>query len=78
MDRGHSEKKCKDYTHLKNNKCSNHPHNTYLQLFAELGVFGFLFIFILFLYVFKNLISYSLMKYKSNYDYGILFFYRCL
>ena len=67
--------KCKNYTHLKNNSCSTHPHNTYLQLFAELGFFGFLLIFILFLYVFKNLISYSLMKYKSNYDYGVLFLF---
>ena len=31
--------------------CSTSPHNSYLQVLLELGVIGFLFIFILFLYV---------------------------
>ena len=30
--------------------CGSHPHNTYVQLLAESGVFSFLIVFILFLY----------------------------
>ena len=35
----------------RNNKitCSTHPHNTYLQILSEVGVFGFLIVFFIFL-----------------------------
>ena len=38
--------------YLKNNVatgCATHPHNTYLQLLSETGLFGFIYIFFLFL-----------------------------
>lgn len=41
------------YGHRMN--CSTHPHNTYVQLLAETGFFGFIFIFSIFLYIFFEL-----------------------
>lgn len=34
---------------ISSDSCTTHPHNTYIQLLAELGIFGFIQIFILFL-----------------------------
>ena len=36
--------------HYKNG-CTTHPHNFYLQLLSETGIFGFLFIILLFIYL---------------------------
>ena len=39
---------------LKKQRCSTHPHNTYMEILSETGIFG-LFIFLLFLFnIFKN------------------------
>ena len=40
--------KCHDFE--EDQGCGSHPHNTYVQLLAESGVFSFLMVFILFLY----------------------------
>ena len=42
---------------LKINACSTHPHNTYVQLLAETGFFGFIYVFLFFVYI-----SYLLIK----------------
>jgi len=44
----------KENLNLKNSRgnklvCSTHPHNTYLQILSEIGIFGFLIVFYLFL-----------------------------
>ena len=38
------------------NYCGNHPHNFYIQMFAETGFIGFIFIFSLFIYLLYLLI----------------------
>ncbi len=45
----------------KENSCTTHPHNYYIQILAELGIFGFLFIITFFIYL-----SYILIK-QFNY-----------
>ena len=38
----------------RNKNCSTHPHNFYLQLLAEIGIFGFLFVFLIFIKLFYD------------------------
>ena len=44
--------------------CSTHPHNTYLQLLAENGIVGFIFVMILFLFISIKLIKVFIEKYS--------------
>jgi O-antigen ligase len=46
--------------------CTTHPHNTYLQLLAETGLIGFLFIFVLFLFTLKELVRKFLKNFKHQ------------
>ena len=41
----------------RNKNCSTHPHNFYLQLLAETGIFSFLFIFLIFIQLLKKYIK---------------------
>lgn len=65
--------KCKNYT--KNNSiddygCSTHPHNNYLQILAETGLVGFLFLFTALIYFIKNL--FNLFFNSKNFDLNLL------
>ena len=46
--------------------CTTHPHNTYLQLLAETGLIGFLFIFVLFLFTVKELVRKFFKNFKHQ------------
>ena len=46
------------------NYCGNHPHNFYIQLFAETGIIGLIFGFLMFFYLFKT--CYDGRSYNSN------------
>lgn len=55
-------KKCQEKKYYINEKsCSTHPHNIYVQLAAETGIFGLLFLILIFLNIILKLFS-SLLK----------------
>ncbi len=51
---------------ISNLSCSTHPHNTYLQILAETGLIGFLFLIIALYYFCKNIIKHLLFKYRRK------------
>ena len=52
----------------RNNKitCSTHPHNTYLQILSEIGIFGFIMVFFFFLKIFYSNIKIITKKNLNN------------
>lgn len=51
--------------------CSTHPHNTYLQIFAETGIVNFLILFSIFLFIlYKSLYHLYLKVFKKNFLYN--------
>ena len=47
--------------------CSTHPHNTYIQILAELGLIGILFlIYVLFVFC-KFIIKHTLLRIRGKY-----------
>ena len=65
----------RDYEYIGIYRCSTHPHNTYLEIFAETGILGFLTIFILLSYILKNLIKLLLLK-NNRTNYISFFFFN--
>ena len=52
---------------LSNLSCSTHPHNIYIQLLAETGTLGFLFIFYVLCYFTYYIIKHFKLMFKSRY-----------
>lgn len=53
----------------KDNSCTSHPHHFYIQLLAEQGIIGFLFLFSFFIYlslIILKQLSFILFKSKNN------------
>ena len=75
----HECEKIKKNKQLKENKrqnkliCSTHPHNTYLQILSEIGVFGFLMIILLFIKVFYK--SFKLLMHKKKGRFEKVYFF---
>ena len=47
--------------------CSTHPHNTYLQILAETGIIGFIFLLIALIYFCSYVLKHFLLRLKSDY-----------
>ena len=50
--------------------CSTHPHNTYIQLLAETGVVGFLFLILVLFYFCKYTLKHFLLRLKRKYYFS--------
>ena len=47
-------------------KCSSHPHNTYVQILSDIGLFGAIIIFLIFIYIFSINLKILLSQNPSN------------
>ena len=54
------------------NACNTHPHNFYIQLLAETGLIGFIFIFSLFIYLLLHIVKNIFFKYFNDSEICIL------
>ena len=58
---------CKDSKYYeKITSCSTHPHNTYAQLLAETGLIGFSFVFLVLLFVSKEIFIFFIKSLKNQ------------
>jgi O-antigen ligase len=60
----------------KNEGCSTHPHNIYMQLLAETGLIGFSFLLVAFFYIYYKLITGLITSKKDhNFEKKLLFYF---
>ena len=67
--------KLEKYSNIKSlvvtERCSTHPHNFYLEILSELGIFGFILFLFLILYLLKKIYK-NYIKYKNIISLGVL------
>jgi O-antigen ligase len=63
---------CKELKYYVNDKeaCNTHPHNTYIQILAEIGIIGFLFFIIVIFYFCKYVFKHLLLKLNNKYYFS--------
>ena len=61
-----------DYEKYKESRfsCSSHPHNTYIQILAETGIIGFLFLMSVLILFCKFIFSHILLKIRGKYYFN--------
>ncbi|MDC0445806.1 O-antigen ligase family protein [Candidatus Pelagibacter sp.] len=63
---------CKKEKYKLEQRCSTHPHNTYLQLLSETGLFSFLIVFFIFFFLLYENLKIIFKKNLSSLDHSIL------
>lgn len=64
---GNFRKFCNDELYSARYSCSTHPHNTYLQILAEIGILGFAFIFFIFILFLTKVYRHFILILKGKY-----------
>ena len=63
---------CKKKKYKLEQRCSTHPHNTYLQLLSETGIFSFIFISLIFLFFFFENLKIIFRKKMKSFEKSVL------
>ncbi len=50
--------------------CSTHPHNLYIQILSELGIFGFIYLLLILFYFCKHVLKHLINKFKGRYYFN--------
>ena len=67
---------CNDKKFVFNeNSCSTHPHNFYIQFLAELGIVGFLFLVVFYLYILFKTFKKIFFDDRSQKNLGLILCY---